>query len=190
MALLKQMNRFENWLRIANLDKKDHQMEGIKWCLNRELTLDNTDLSFNDIKGGILADEMGLGKTILMLGCIISNPKRHTLIVVPSALLNQWKKNIFKFFNHNPLIYHGSYVKKTSMDDLIGARVVLTTYGMISNRKTKKMKHYHSILWDVEWSRIVYDEAHHMRNTTSNIYKLSINKPISVSILIFFLKIL
>ena len=50
MALLKQTNRFENWLRIANLDKKDHQMEGIKWCLNRELILDNTDLSFNDIK--------------------------------------------------------------------------------------------------------------------------------------------
>ena len=171
MALLKQMNRFENWLRIANLDKKDHQMEGIKWCLNRELTLDSIDSYLNDIKGGILADEMGLGKTILMLGCIISNPKRHTLIVVPSALLDQWKKNIIKFFNHKPLIYHGSYVKKTSMDDLIGARVVLTTYGMISNRKTKKIKPYHTILWDVEWDRIIYDEAHHMRNTTSNIYK-------------------
>ena len=68
-------------------------------------------------------------------------------------------------------VLYGSYVKKTSMDDLIGARVVLTTYGMISNRKTKKMKHYHSILWDVEWNRIVYDEAHHMRNTSSNTYK-------------------
>ena len=171
MSIVKEMNRFENWLRIANLDKKKHQIEGIKWCLNRELLLDNDYHNDNNVRGGILADEMGLGKTILMLGCIISNPKRHTLIVVPSSLLNQWRKIIIKFFNHKPMIYHGSYVKKISMDDLIASRLVLTTYGMISIRKSKKINHYHSILWDMEWERIIYDEAHHMRNMTSNIYK-------------------
>ena len=45
--------------------------------------------------------------------------------------------------------------------------IVLTTYGMISTRKDKK---YKSPLWNIQWDRVIYDEAHHMRNPKSKAF--------------------
>ena len=67
---------------------------GVRWILNNELREDPVC----GVRGGFIADEMGLGKTIQMLGTIITNVKRHTLIVLPKALLDQWKNAIIKTF--------------------------------------------------------------------------------------------
>ena len=51
-------------------------------------------------KGGILADEMGLGKTVQMIATMVINQPneggrhRSTLIIVPAALLLQWKEEL------------------------------------------------------------------------------------------------
>ena len=90
MSYSKLSNRAIDWIKSnPHLSEKQHQISGIKWCLNRELDLVHG--------GGILADEMGLGKTILMIAAIVANPKLHTLIVVPPALVNQWKTAIELF---------------------------------------------------------------------------------------------
>ena len=47
-----------------------------------------------DVRGGIIGDEMGLGKTIVSLGLIVSNLKKRTLVVLPTALVTQWKSKI------------------------------------------------------------------------------------------------
>ena len=81
--------RFRTLLERSKMDDKPHQSEGVRWCLSRETDKDHTT------RGGIMADEMGLGKTIQMLGVIVCNIKKHTLIVLPKALLQQVK--VFTF---------------------------------------------------------------------------------------------
>ncbi len=61
------IERFIKLLELAKLDLKKHQVEGVKWMLERE-TQENP---FNEVRGGINADEMGLGKTIMMIGTIV-----------------------------------------------------------------------------------------------------------------------
>ena len=166
MSVTISMKRFSKWLKTANLDTKDYQIEGMRWILDREIRP-----AYGPC-GGFLCDEMGLGKTILMLGTIISNFKGKsgnckTLIVLPLAILDQWRSIILKFFGHDALVYHGQKVKKIDHDYLNKTPIVLTTYGMISTRKKVE---YKSILWDIAWNRIIFDEAHHMRNRKNRIF--------------------
>ena len=157
--------RYSKWLKEAHLDSKDHQLEGMKWILFHELC----KTPEYGIRGGIIADERGLGKTILMLGTVVSNFKRRTLIVVPPALLNQWKKVIGKFgvgLISYTIVYHGYQAKKTTEKELDEAHIVLTTYGMIAKKKKGS-----SPLTKILWDRIIYDEAHHMRTVKTAIYR-------------------
>ena len=154
------MTAFTNWLKEAGLDAKKHQLSGMKWVHTRET---NPRLG---VPGGFLCDEMGLGKTILMIGTIILNPWKQTLVVMPRALIQQWAGALKKFANIDAFIYHGAKAKKATEADLNESRVIITTYGMISVRKRKR-QHIHCPLWDIEWDRVIYDEAHHMRNSKS-----------------------
>ena len=149
------MQSFTNWLKEAGLDAKKHQLSGMKWVYTRETS------PRLGVPGGFLCDEMGLGKTILMIGAMVVNLQQKTLIVLPKSLLQQWCGSLKKFANIDAFIYHGAKAKRATEDDL-ASQVVLTTYGMISVRKRKK-KLIHCPLWDIEWNRIIYDEAHHMR---------------------------
>ena len=164
MSNSEQVQLFKNWISHAGLDLKPHQLDGIKWVLSREIN------PFCGFPGGFLCDEMGLGKTILMLGIIISNLKKRTLIVMPNSLLNQWDEAIQKFLGGGiaPLIYHGEVAKNFTVEQISKYPIVITTYGMIAKRKAKE---YKSKLWDLDWDRIVYDEAHHLRNKSTRLFK-------------------
>jgi SNF2 family DNA or RNA helicase len=168
---------FQSWLKKAGLSEKKHQISGLRFCLERECGIK----SLNGVKGGIIADEMGLGKTILMLGCIVSNfkgdsGKTNTLVVLPLALLDQWKNIFERFMGHIPLVYHGAVVKEVSEDELKNAPVVLTTYGMIAERMPKgtgaiNPRPINSPLWSIQWNRVVMDEAHHVRNMDTGTFR-------------------
>ena len=151
---------FKLWCQMVGLDVKPHQVSGFQWCMNQEKADEN--------KGGIICDEMGLGKTILMLGCIITNPKKRTLIVVPPALLSQWKGCIQKYLQHTPFVYHGASAKNVTSEELKREQIVLTTYGMVSMRK--RPMNYQSLLWKIVWDRLICDEAHNIRNVKTNAF--------------------
>ena len=104
--------QFKAFLKTAGLKVKPHQIDAIQWCINRENDVDCYK------RGGVLADEMGLGKTIVMMGLTqINQGDKPTLIVVPPALLEQWKSVIIKFTGMKPwskdnldakfIVYHG-----------------------------------------------------------------------------------
>tara|TARA_B100000795_G_scaffold257332_1_gene230483 strand:+ start:717 stop:2201 length:1485 start_codon:yes stop_codon:yes gene_type:complete len=162
----------KKWMKMFGIHEKSYQQKAIRWAILKELGYYETSpgICVPTGKSGLIADEMGLGKTIMMLGTWVGNFKKKTLIVVPSALLNQWDELIYKWLGFQPFVYHG-HNSKVPIEDLEKHYIVLTTYGMISTRK----KNWTSPLWTVEWDRIMYDEAHHLRNEKSNKHKGAAN---------------
>jgi len=154
--------QYESFLRHAGADFKEHQFEGVSWLIEHEK---NTDpLLF--VKGGFLCDEMGVGKTIQIIATTLLHLLPRTLIIVPPPLLQQWKKEFIRFTGHTPLIYHGITKKKCSLDILSKAPIVITTYHNLLSSK----KNIVSLLHSLSWSRIVFDEAHHLRNETATLF--------------------
>ena len=209
--------RFDKWLEKNGLDRKPHQVEGVCFCVGNE----------KQGRGGLIADEMGLGKTYVMLGTMIENPLKKTLIVLPLALLGQWYKIIkekcpeltvlvlhsnitqkcpsttdeppieFKLVNpkkkgckaynryekYKTAKTYGDAIKlgMTRADYLHDlkaghifnlmkkrieeADVVITTYGKTLTRKNDSEQDIPNDLYDVQWDRVVFDEAHHLRNS-------------------------
>ena len=179
-AVITVEEKFKNYLANAGLECKDYQVKGVEWCVEHEkkgYEIKDKNNKKIIIRGGILADEMGLGKTMQMLGTIISNMKKdmHTLLVLPKALLDQWKNVIIKTLGHQPLVYHHFTKKqKLEMDEKLKfSPIVITTYGMI--RAAQK-----SPLHEMKWDRIIFDEAHHLRNNSTSEYEgaLKLKSPI------------
>ena len=169
-TVTEKITQFRSWLETAGLQEKKHQISGMKFCLSRECEKNPK----YGVRGGIIADEMGLGKTILMLGCVICNFRSaggefNTLVVLPLALLDQWKKIFEKFMGHTPLVFHGPKIKEITPKELAAAPVVLTTYGMIATKETRGGGRK-SPLWGIQWNRLVMDEAHHVRNKKTGIF--------------------
>jgi len=143
---------FKNYIKHAGLDSKQYQHAGVEWCVDREKSVEFC-------KGGIIADEMGLGKTIMMIGTMLQNFQMPNLIVLPLVLLEQWKEQFEKTTGHTPLVYHGASKKTINIERLQECPVVLTTYGtMLSDNKTDNK------LGQILWKRVIFDEAHHLRN--------------------------
>jgi SNF2 family DNA or RNA helicase len=177
------MKLFDKYLERTNMDKKGYQYDGVKWCLKNEILLEkvlqNKDKdkdSFAQLfgkvdRGGFIADEMGLGKTIMMIGTMVCNYLERTLIILPPILIDQWYLQIYRTTGHRALIYHGTHKKKITLDVLKSATIVITTYGAIT--MTKKQLKLNgggeglTALHKVNWSRIIFDEAHHLRNANT-----------------------
>ena len=160
---------FHSYLKSAGLDTKPHQVEGVEWCLSNELNGHSVRSDGGVVRGGLIADEMGLGKTIQIIGVMLCNFKRNTLIVVPRAILEQWS-NVFRTTTgHRPLIYHGAEKKGVTRSMLRTSPVVITTYGMVASRNTGL-----SLLHKIKWHRVVFDEAHHIRNYDTKAHRGSL----------------
>ena len=162
-------NRFQRYLAAASLESKPHQIDGVKWCLKKEIK--GTLIGHHRIRGGIIADEMGLGKTIQVIGTIVSNIQLKTLIVLPLVLVEQWKNVFIQTLKHTPIVFHGYDAKYITNEQLQKAPVVITTYGMIANRLHKMPDNYNSIIHQIQWNRIVFDEAHHLRNKKTGVFQ-------------------
>ena len=137
----------------SGLEVKSYQKEGVLWCLSNEKR--------EGKKGGFIADEMGLGKTIMMIGVMYENFVKRTLIIVPPILIDQWYLQIARLTGHKSVIYHGSSKKSMVEEDILEAKVIISTYNGIKCDTLKKIR----------WSRIIFDEAHHLRNKNTRVYK-------------------
>ena len=179
------MKCFHDFLTFAGLQTKEYQTEGIKFCLKNELASSSLP---HQICGGIVADEMGLGKTIMMIGLILANFQKRTLIVLPVALVKQWEQQILKNTGHQALVFYGTEKKRITQQMLENAPVVITTYGHmvrrsfitvaapISHKDVSKSTHTRfpsrdNLLYGIKWSRVIFDEAHHVRGRNTQIFK-------------------
>jgi SNF2 family DNA or RNA helicase len=151
----------------------EHQAEGIQFMLEGEY-LRNT--------GGILADDMGLGKTIQSAGLIHSAPG-HSLVITPSGVLTQWMDCLTALLppqKFRVILYHGptrneqhNLVKlKSSCEKNNIFLVVVTTHGLMYAKKRGQIKTFvPTNLHDLEWTRILVDEAHYARNSKSLLWQ-------------------
>lgn len=154
---------FDTYLDKAKLAHQQYQKDGVKWILSNELR----EEPICGIRGGFIADEMGLGKTIMMIGTMLANFVERTLIIVPPALLDQWYVQIARTTGHRALIFHGDSKKQITQEQLEAAKIVISTYGAVTLSKSQKMlTHLHKVVW----SRIIFDEAHHLRNSGTSLY--------------------
>lgn len=157
LILKPSLARAQNQLAKTGYNLMSHQIKGVNWLLKRE--------SAEKPKGGILADDMGLGKTIQTISCILGNPKKKTLIVVPANLVNQWESEFRKFVPDLPLYIHwrNQVVGEEQFEEMETqpVNVILTTYGYVKSTFAQTNK----------FDRIVCDEAHYFRNPGSKTFK-------------------
>ena len=151
------MEMFKKYLDRTNMEHKEYQYDGVRWCLDNELKVDPPC----NVRGGFIADEMGLGKTIMMIGLMYSNFVGHTLVIVPPILIDQWFVQIYKTTGHKALIYHGDNKKSITLEKLSSAPIVISTYGAITltkkQLKDKSVTMLHRVPFG--WNRIVFDEV-------------------------------
>lgn len=187
------MDRFNKYIERGDMEKKSYQYEGVKWLLKNELRGQGEGEGEGSCggggyaRGGFVADEMGLGKTIMMIGLCLANFMHKTLIVVPPVLIDQWFAQIYRTTGHKCVIYHGENKKLINNIGVAGLEkvvIVLCSYDAItlsrdnkkkhainSNTHNKKHKHLESsLLHQVKWGRVIFDEAHHLRNKNTGRY--------------------
>ncbi|QNQ01433.1 YALIA101S02e22848g1_1 [Yarrowia lipolytica] len=155
------------------------QQEGLNWLLKQEE---------GEYKGGILADEMGMGKTIQTIALIIASGVKPNLIVAPTVALMQWANEIndHSAGSLKVAVYHGANKDSFSVKDLEGYDCVMTTYAVLESvyrrqqsgfvRKGVEGKQYKkSPLHQVQWGRVVLDEAHNIKDRASNTARAAFN---------------
>jgi len=150
MAMLEQPERFQGTLR-------PYQRAGVSW------------LAFLERygMGACLADDMGLGKTIQLIALLQSERQAAvegdrigpTLLVAPMSVLGNWHRELTRFAPELTVnVHHG--LERPQGDRFLHlaqrADVVVTTYALVTRDK--------DLLQQVEWRRVVLDEAQHIKN--------------------------
>lgn len=116
--------------------------------------------------GGILADEMGLGKTIQTIAFLSSEMPKQSIIIAPTSLIYNWKKEFEKFApSLNVAIVHGSKSERAKiLNEIYKYDVILTTYGTLKNDE----EHYEKIYFHY----CIIDEAQNIKNPSSQSSKM------------------
>jgi len=113
--------------------------------------------------GAILADDMGLGKTAQTLALLSKQDNTDpTLVVCPMSLVGNWQREAERFTpDLNLHVHHGA--DRLSGEELSAALatadLVITTYGLAARDQ--------EALGQVEWARVVCDEAQNIKNAAT-----------------------
>lgn len=131
----------------------EYQKSGLKWL--QYCYIRNT--------GTLLGDDMGLGKTAQIISLVSwlveENLSHKILIVVPSTLLENWRRE-FLFFAPSIEIYlHHGIVRTGSVNEITAKSVIITSYSLIINDLYLFNK--------IDWNLIIADEASLLKNPDS-----------------------
>lgn len=131
---------------------RPYQVRGFAWMLG------NARLGF----GSVIADDMGLGKTLQVITLLqqMKNDgafsERKALVVVPSGLLLNWKRELEKFAPEIPVnVYHGGNRSLENGE----SDVFVTTYGVLRSDREK----FGKIVWQI----VIVDEAQNIKNAAT-----------------------
>lgn len=126
-----------------------YQVKGYKWL----------KLITDQGLGGILGDEMGLGKTIQIIA-LFSQEARYmrkpNIVVCPSSLLENWRREIYKFAPRLKVCVHRGNLRTGYYRDLLKYDVVVTSYDVLIRD--------FSMFEMITWNLAVADEAQYIKN--------------------------
>ena len=137
---------------------RPYQHEGLSWLQHLRSHGAN----------GILADDMGLGKTLQTIAHLVAEKAsdradRPSLVVAPTSLVGNWKRELRKFAPHLAVVVvHGP--KRASQWDYVAyADVVISTYPLVvRDRECFEQFDYHFV---------ILDEAQTIKNRRSQAHK-------------------
>ena len=119
-------------------------------------------------QGSCLADDMGLGKTIQLLAFLQHlkaerELKRPVLLVAPTSVLTNWKREAAAFTPELEVREHYGSRRPSTASALAkalgGVDLVLTSYGLLQRDS--------ELLETVDWQGMVIDEAQAIKNPSS-----------------------
>ena len=131
-----------------NVELLPHQVETIKIVLEKMNAR------------AIIADEVGLGKTIeagVIIKELVEDFARSVLLLVPTSLIYQWKREMEEKFNMEFKI-----LRKDTVDE---------NY-LLTSLELAKSKNYFEKIVEREWDVVVVDEAHKLRNPKTKNFEL------------------
>ena len=146
-------NSLNQSLSSARVDLNPHQVDAALFALRSPVS-----------KGVILADEVGLGKTIeaaLVIAQRWWERRRQILLIVPASLRKQWAQELRDKFSLPSLILDAKRVrelKKQGNPNPFDTRdaIVILSYEYAARVESE--------LGAINWSLVVFDEAHKLRN--------------------------
>jgi len=116
---------------------KDYQLEILRFMINVEKNLKC------GLKGGMISLEMGLGKTLISLTYALikwDENRIPTLIVCPKNIMNNWKKEIDKFYGSEIcpyLVFNKDNTNSTkyegmSYEEIMKYKIVFVSYNRVA----------------------------------------------------------
>lgn len=148
-----------------------HQKMDLAWMIEREGSM------YKKCRGGILGNDPGLGKTLTCISLIVTSVVRRTLIIVPANLIDNW---IAEFNAHttisseNIFVYYGNNRARVlaAIEQFRKAAIIITTYGALTAETETKMQKKEPVLLNLAFDRVILDEAHAIKNTKSQTFKM------------------
>ena len=154
-----------------NANLYPYQSSGTKWL----------DFMVRQKCGCVLGDEMGLGKTLQVIAVMGYLKERvansHFLVVCPVSLLENWKREIAKFYPSLTINIHYGSRRTGDFRELMKYDVNIMSYSCaISDTGLLTMLH---------WDLLVIDEAQNIKNPYSKrtlaVKKIKCDVPIAVT---------
>lgn len=109
--------------------------------------------------GAILADEMGLGKTLQIIA-LLASPEREAaapaLIVAPTTLLENWRREIARFTTGLRVLVHQGPQRSGDYRSFAGYDVIVTSYDSVIRDG--------GMMGMIDWRIVVLDEAQAIKN--------------------------
>ncbi|KAG5341019.1 hypothetical protein C0989_012223 [Termitomyces sp. Mn162] len=121
-----------------------------------------------------------MGKTIQIISLLVSDRAKPNLVVAPTVAVMQWRNEIETHTDGmKVLVWHGAS-RVTDHNELKKYDVVLTTYAVMESCFRKQHSGFKrkgvivkekSPIHQIQWNRIVLDEAHNIKERSTNTAK-------------------